>query len=108
MRARGGADQADDEASTGPRLVGVGLCDETPRAWSAIYFFYDPAYADRSPGTFHVLSLVELARATGKAHVYLGYRVAACASMSYKSAFHPHELLVGRPGEDELPLWLAA
>ena len=26
--------------------------------------------------------------------------------MSYKAAFHPHELLVGRPGPDELPLWL--
>ena len=26
----------------GGTLVGVSLCDVTPRAWSAIYFFYDP------------------------------------------------------------------
>ena len=97
-----------DDDAPGSRLVGVGLCDETPRAWSAIYFFYDPAYADRSPGTFHVLSLVELARATGKAHVYLGYRIAACESMSYKAAFRPHELLAGRPGPDEPALWRSA
>src|SRR4051812_40068796 len=44
----------DDHAPGGPRLVGVGLCDETPSAWSAAYFYYDPAYADRSPGVSHV------------------------------------------------------
>jgi arginine-tRNA-protein transferase len=100
----------DDAAAgpAGPRLVGVGLCDETPRAWSAIYFFYDPAYAGLSLGTLHVLGLVELARATGRAHVYLGFRIAACESMSYKAAFRPHELLVGRPGPDEAPLWRPA
>jgi arginyl-tRNA--protein-N-Asp/Glu arginylyltransferase len=89
----------------GPRLVGVGLCDELPRAWSAIYFFYDPAYAPRSPGVFHVLNLVELARAQGKEHVYLGYRIEACLSMRYKALFAPHELLDGRPAPGEEPRW---
>jgi arginyl-tRNA--protein-N-Asp/Glu arginylyltransferase len=89
----------------GPRLVGVGLCDEMPRSWSAIYFFYDPAYAARSPGVFHVLTLVEMARAQGKEHVYLGYRILACPSMRYKARFAPHELLDGRPDADEQPRW---
>jgi arginyl-tRNA--protein-N-Asp/Glu arginylyltransferase len=93
------------DAPGGPRLVGVGLCAETPAAWSAIYFFYDPAYAGRSPGVAHVLTLVELARARGKAHVYLGYRVSECLSMRYKSGFRPHELLDGRPGPDDEPRW---
>jgi arginine-tRNA-protein transferase len=35
----------DRDAPGGPRLIGVGLCDETPAGWSAIYFYYDPAYA---------------------------------------------------------------
>lgn len=91
-----------------PRLVGVGLCDETPRAWSAIYFFYDPAYAACSPGVRHVLTLTALARAQGKAHVYLGFRVADCPSMRYKALFRPHELLQGRPAMDEAPVWRAA
>ena len=89
----------------GPRLVGVGLCDETPRAWSAAYFFYDPAYAAHSPGVLHVLTLVRLARERGQRHVYLGFRVAGCASMRYKARFHPHELLTERPGADETPGW---
>ncbi|HVU50451.1 MAG TPA: arginyltransferase [Polyangia bacterium] len=92
----------------GGRLVGVGLCDETPRAWSAAYFFYDPAYAARSPGVLHVLTLLRLARERGQAHVYLGFRVAGCASMRYKARFQPHELLADRPGMDEAPRWIAA
>lgn len=89
----------------GPRLVGVGLCDETPRAWSAIYFFYDPAYARWSPGVLHVMRLLRAARLEGKAHVYLGFRVNDCASMRYKGLFRPHELLRGRPGLNAIPVW---
>lgn len=88
------------------RLVGVGLCDETPRAWSAIYFFYDPAYAKRSLGTFNVLFQIEHARGLGIPHLYLGYRVAGCRSMRYKAGFRPHELLFGRPGPTERPEWV--
>jgi arginine-tRNA-protein transferase len=95
----------DDAAPGGPRLVAVGLSDETPRAWSAIYFFYDPAYAALSPGVLNVLDLVALARQGGQSHVYQGFRVAGCESMRYKATFGPHELLVGRPAQDEAPRW---
>src|SRR5438132_13073 len=43
----------------GDRLVGVGICDVTPHAWSAVYFFYDPAIARLSPGIANVLLCVE-------------------------------------------------
>jgi arginine-tRNA-protein transferase len=89
----------------GPRLVGVGLCDETTRAWSAGYFFYDPDYASHSLGVFHVLTLARLARERGQAHVYLGFRINGCGSMRYKARFRPHELLEARPGGDETPQW---
>lgn len=98
----------DDSAEGGGRLVGVGICDEMPGAWSAVYFFYDPAYAKSSPGVANVVFQVELARARGIAYLYLGYRVQDCASLRYKGNYRPHELLQGRPGPDEEPRWLRA
>jgi arginine-tRNA-protein transferase len=96
-----------DDAAGG-RLVGVGLFDETPRALSAAFFFYDPAYARMSLGTANVLALVADARAAGRRHVYLGYRVAGCASLRYKGTFRPHELLVGLPALEEPATWREA
>ncbi|QSQ16858.1 arginyltransferase [Myxococcus landrumensis] len=98
----------DDSPEDGPRLVALGICDETPHAWSAVYFFYDPAFAGLSPGTANVVFQVELARARGIPHVYLGYRVQACASLRYKGSFRPHELLKTRPALDAPPAWAPA
>ncbi len=100
-----------DDTRLGPSgapgaLVGVGIADETPRAWSAVYFFYDPDYAKRGLGVANVFLQVEIARTRGIPYVYLGYRVAECASLTYKSRYKPHELLVGRPEADEEPIWL--
>jgi leucyl-tRNA---protein transferase len=89
----------------GGRLVGVGICDESPGGFSLVYFFYDPAYRDRSLGTANVVLGVEIAAQHGRPFVYLGYAVAACPSLRYKSAFNPREVLVGRPGPDEPPRW---
>jgi arginine-tRNA-protein transferase len=93
-----------DDASGG-RLVGVSLYDATPRALSAAFFFYDPEYARSSLGTANVLALVDEARAAGLSYLYLGYRVAGCASLRYKAAFRPHEVLVGRPAMHDQPEW---
>jgi len=94
------------DPSTG-RLVGVGLCDETPHAWSAIYFFYDPTFARASLGTMNVLAQLRIAERRGIPHVYLGYRVEACASLAYKANYRPQERLVGWPEMDEAPVWAA-
>jgi arginyl-tRNA--protein-N-Asp/Glu arginylyltransferase len=91
--------------SDGGRLVGVGLFDETPNALSAAFFFYDPAYAHMSLGKANVLSLVADARASGREHVYLGFRVSGCRSLRYKATYRPHELLFGRPRPGEPPVW---
>ncbi len=88
------------------RLVSVSLVDCTPRALSAVYFFYDPAYAHLSLGVANVVRLVELAREWGAPHVYLGYRVEGCASLRYKNDFRPHEALEGRPAASEEPRWV--
>jgi arginyl-tRNA--protein-N-Asp/Glu arginylyltransferase len=98
----------DDEAAGA--LVGVGLYDATPRALSAAFFYYDPEYARLSLGTANVVGLIEDARASGRTHVYLGYRVSGCASLAYKAAFGPHELLYDRPSPvaDPPPEWRRA
>lgn len=73
------------------KLVGVGYVDALPRALSAIYFFYDMAVADRSPGIWNVLRLLAEARHRGIPHVYLGYLVEGNEGMAYKGRFHPAE-----------------
>jgi len=90
----------------GRTLVGVGLLDVTPNCLSAAYFFYDPAIARLSPGVGNVMLTVELAKELGCRWVHLGYRVEGCPSLTYKGQFRPHELLKGRPGPDEKPLWI--
>lgn len=92
----------------GDTLVGVSLCDETDAAWSAVYFFHHPDYAAWSLGVVNVLVLVELARARGRDHLYLGYVVAGCPSLAYKQRYGPREVLVGWPRDDEEPRWVRA
>jgi arginine-tRNA-protein transferase len=87
------------------QLAGVALCDETPTALSAVYFYYDPAWRDDSPGTFSILQHVERARATGRRWVYLGFWVPGCRSMNYKANFTPHELLEIMPPDRDQPAW---
>ncbi|MCS6901146.1 MAG: arginyltransferase [Myxococcales bacterium] len=98
----------DDHAPGGSRLIGVGLCDETPVGWSAIYFFYDPEYARWSPGVLNILFQILQVRTRGLSHLYLGYWVEGCPSMRYKSTFRPYEILQGRPEAYETPLWQPA
>lgn len=93
-----------DDSANG-KLVAIGICDETPKGWSAVYCFYDPDYARLSIGTANVLTLISIARAQEKPYVYLGYRVEGCASLKYKATFHPQEGLVGRPLDFEEPRW---
>ncbi|MFN4261894.1 MAG: arginyltransferase [Gemmataceae bacterium] len=75
------------------QLIGVGYVDELPGGLSAIYFFYEPTERQRSLGTWNVLKLIERAAQCGLPHVYLGYYVVGCASMTYKANFVPNEIL---------------
>jgi arginine-tRNA-protein transferase len=83
------------------KLRGVILNDVTPRTVSAIYHYHDPDCLDRSLGTFAVLQAIELARQKKKTWLYLGYYVAGCGSLSYKSNYEPCELM------DETGVWRA-
>lgn len=91
----------------GARLVGVGICDETPNAWSAVYFFYDPEWGKQSIGVANVIFQIELARQRAIPHVYLGFRISECASMRYKARFLPQERLVAWPDPEQEPRWVS-
>lgn len=90
---------------SGETLVGIGLIELLPRSLSSVYFFHEPAWRPRGPGTFSLLCEINLAKQLGLEHVYLGYWIARCESMSYKNRFRPQEELLGRPEMDEEPLW---
>lgn len=75
------------------RLLGCGIFDATPQALSAVYFYFEPELAARSPGVFNILWLVEECRRRGLPWLYLGYHVNGAASMEYKAGFRPHQLL---------------
>lgn len=77
----------------GRQLVGVGYVDVLPGGLSAIYFFYNPIERRRSLGTWNVLNLLEQAAARHLPHAYLGFHVAGCRSMMYKSRFVPNQIL---------------
>jgi arginine-tRNA-protein transferase len=77
----------------GGKLIGVGYVDVLPPGLSAIYFYYDPAQRHRSLGTWNVLNVIRETHARGLPHTYLGYYVADCPSMVYKSRFAPNQLL---------------
>ncbi|MCA9084788.1 MAG: arginyltransferase [Planctomycetaceae bacterium] len=87
-------------------LVGVGLIDVMPNSISSVYFYHDPDWRAHAPGTFSLLTELELARKWGLKYSYLGFWIEQCPSMAYKNRYHPHEVLSGRPGDNEEPVWL--
>ena len=72
-------------------LVAACLTDVLQEGLSAVYSFFDPDRADRSPGSYVVLWLVEEARRRGLPHVYLGFWIEGSRKMSYKCRFRPLE-----------------
>lgn len=77
------------------QLLALAITDPLPHSLSAMYTFFDPAFADRSLGTLAILTQLELAQRMNRQWLYLGYQVDACRKMKYKTKFHPHELLCG-------------
>lgn len=76
------------------QLLGVAVTDVVPGALSAVYTFFDPSQQARSPGVLAILAQVELARRWNLRHLYLGYWIADCRKMRYKSDYRPLEVLV--------------
>ncbi|MCO6439724.1 MAG: arginyltransferase [Nitrococcus mobilis] len=75
------------------RLLAVAVVDDLGDALSAVYTFYEPEFPERSLGTLAILLTVMETRRRGYDYLYLGYWIAGCARMWYKSEFRPHEVL---------------
>lgn len=77
------------------RLLSLAVVDVLPKAFSAVYTFFDPAESARSLGTYAVLQQIALARELGIPYVYLGYWVEGSRKMDYKRQFRPLEVFDG-------------
>lgn len=80
------------EGGTG-RLMAACLTDVLSDGLSLVYSFFDPEEKARGLGNYVVLSHVDYARSLGLPYVYLGYWIADCRKMAYKTAFQPLEKL---------------
>lgn len=79
----------------GQRLIGVSIADRCPGGLSSVYMYFDPADAARSLGTFSILWEIDYCARASLANYYLGFYVADCKTMNYKSRFRPNEVLAG-------------
>ncbi|PHM18231.1 MAG: arginyltransferase [Sulfuricurvum sp. PD_MW2] len=87
------------------KLIAVDLIDILEEGISALYCYYDPEYNHLSLGRYTLLQQIEFAKRLGLKWIYLGYYVEGCQSLAYKSTYSPSLELIGRPEEDEIPIW---
>ena len=72
------------ELRDGKKLVAAGIFDEGEDSIAGIMNFYDPDYAQLSPGKFMMLQKAELAKSAGKKWYYPGYIVHGLPKFDYK------------------------
>jgi leucyl-tRNA---protein transferase len=75
------------------RVIAVSIADISLRSLSSVYVYYDLEFADRSLGTFSALHEILFCRNSGVPYYYLGFYIAECPSMRYKTRFKPHDIL---------------
>lgn len=76
------------------KLVGCMVFDILGDGLSAVYCFYDPDEQSRSPGSYLILRLTQMAAALEMPFNYLGYYVHGSRKMEYKRQFYPLEQFV--------------
>ena len=82
------------EYSLGAAVVAVSVIDRLTDALSCVYTFFDPAFEQRSLGTYAILHAVDVARGHGLEWLYLGYWIEDSPKMRYKAEFRPQERFV--------------
>lgn len=76
------------------KLVGLAVTDRVRTGVSAFYTFFDPDLARRSLGTYAILWQIQYCQDLGLPYVFLGYWIAECDKMSYKSEFQRQEIWI--------------
>lgn len=77
------------------RLLCGAVIDHLEDGYSAVYSYFEPSAAYRSPGTLIILLQLARARDAGLPWVYLGYYIGNCTKMAYKKQFRPHQRFLG-------------
>jgi len=75
------------------RLLAVGICDVSTDSLSSVYFYFDPADAHRSLGSYGAMWEIDWARRHTIRYYYLGYWIKGCQKMDYKLTYNPAEVL---------------
>ncbi len=83
-------------------LMAVAITDWLEDGLSAVYTYYDPQVIKRGLGIFSILQQVAIARQHDVRYVYLGYWIAQCDKMAYKSQFSGLEYFNGHRWTDTL------
>ena len=81
------------------KLMAAGFLDLGRDCLSSVYFFFDPDFAEFSPGVFGALAELRFAAERGCRWYHLGYLVPGCSAMEYKARFQPHELMDWKSGK---------
>jgi arginine-tRNA-protein transferase len=74
------------------RLVAVAVTDVVSDGVSAVYSFFDPELANRSLGSYCILTQIAYVDELGLDYVYLGYWIEHHKKMHYKTNFQPLQL----------------
>jgi len=82
------------EFSLRGQMLAVSVVDRLHKGLSAVYTFFDPAEEKRSLGGYAILWLIEETRVMGLKWLYLGYYIADCQKMMYKSHYRPLEAFI--------------
>lgn len=88
------------EFRDGARLLALAVTDFCSDGLSAVYTFFDPSQAQRSLGSFAILSQIRIALEQGLPFVYLGYWIEGHPKMDYKQDYRPLEVLRKNTWED--------
>lgn len=87
---------------TAKKLMAVAVSDVLDDGLSAVYSFFDPKATWRGLGTYIILWQLNTLLQTRLEHLYLGYWIAECPKMSYKTRFQPIEVYINGHWQDLL------
>lgn len=75
------------------QLMATCLTDVLSDGLSLVYSFFEPHEKNRGLGKYVVLSHIDYALKLGLPYVYLGYWIADCRKMAYKTIYQPMDQL---------------
>ncbi len=77
-------------------LAAVAVVDYLDNALSAVYTFFEPKFSSYSLGVYAVLWQIQYAQQHNLEWLYLGFWIAECQKMNYKSQYRPLQGLIDR------------